>query len=80
MRYDFYQHDHSAYRKAAEFLNSKDVDVVCLQHEYGIYGGPAGNYILTLLRNLTMPIVTTFHTILKDPNEDQLLVLGEKHC
>ncbi|SOD98718.1 glycosyltransferase family 4 protein [Spirosoma fluviale] len=75
VRYDFYQHDQPAYRKAAEFLNSKDVDVVCLQHEYGIYGGPAGNYILTLLRNLTMPIVTTFHTILKDPNEDQLLVL-----
>ncbi|MFD2933588.1 glycosyltransferase family 4 protein [Spirosoma flavum] len=75
VRYDFYQHDQGAYRKAAEFLNSKDVDVVCLQHEYGIYGGSAGNYILTLLRNLTMPIVTTFHTILKDPNEDQLLVL-----
>ncbi|WP_082111545.1 glycosyltransferase family 4 protein [Spirosoma radiotolerans] len=75
VRYDFYQHDHNAYKKAAEFLNSKDVDVVCLQHEYGIYGGPAGNYVLTLLRNLTMPIVTTFHTILKDPNEDQLLVL-----
>ncbi|GAB3568338.1 glycosyltransferase family 4 protein [Spirosoma luteolum] len=75
VRYDFYQHDHDAYRKAAEFLNSKDVDVVCLQHEYGIYGGPAGSYILTLLRNLTMPVVTTFHTILKTPNEEQLLVL-----
>ena len=75
VRYDFYQHEQEAYRKAAEFLNAKDVDVVCLQHEYGIYGGPAGSYILTLLRNLTMPIVTTFHTILKDPNEDQLVVL-----
>ncbi|WP_420147745.1 glycosyltransferase family 4 protein [Spirosoma sp.] len=75
VRYDFYQHDQDAYRKAAEFLNSKDVDVVCLQHEYGIFGGPAGSYILTLLRNLTMPVVTTFHTILKDPNEEQLLVL-----
>lgn len=75
VRYDFYQHDQEAYRNAAEFLNSKDVDVVCLQHEYGIYGGPAGSYILSLLRNLTMPIVTTFHTILKDPNEEQLLVL-----
>ncbi|WP_020595370.1 glycosyltransferase family 4 protein [Spirosoma panaciterrae] len=75
VRYDFYQQDHGAYRKAAEFLNSKDVDVVCLQHEYGIFGGSAGNYILTLLRNLTMPIITTFHTILKDPNEEQLLVL-----
>lgn len=75
VRYDFYQHDQNAYRKAAEFLNSKDVDVVCLQHEYGIYGGSAGSYILTLLRNLTMPVVTTFHTILKDPNEEQLVVL-----
>ena len=75
VRYDFYQHDQEAYRKAAEFLNSKDTDVVCLQHEYGIFGGPAGSYILTLLRNLTMPIVTTFHTILKNPSEEQLLVL-----
>ena len=75
VRYDFYQHDQAAYRKAAEFLNSKDTEVVCLQHEYGIFGGPAGSYILTLLRNLTMPIVTTFHTILKNPDKDQLLVL-----
>jgi glycosyltransferase involved in cell wall biosynthesis len=75
VRYDFYQHDQEAYRKAAEFLNAKNVDVVCLQHEYGIYGGSAGNYILTLLRNLNMPIVTTFHTILKNPDGDQLLVL-----
>ena len=75
VRYDFYQHDQPAYQKAAEFLNSKNVDVVCLQHEYGIYGGSAGSYILTLLRHLTMPVVTTFHTILKDPNEEQLVVL-----
>ncbi|WP_077919015.1 glycosyltransferase family 4 protein [Spirosoma sp. 209] len=75
VRYDFYQHDKEAYRRAAEFLNAKDVDVVCLQHEYGIFGGPAGSYILTMLRNLSMPVVTTFHTILKNPNEDQLLVL-----
>lgn len=75
VRYEFYQHDQESYRKAAEFLNSKNTEVVCLQHEYGIFGGPAGNYILTLLRNLTMPIITTFHTILKKPDQDQLLVL-----
>lgn len=75
VRYDFFQHDQEAYRKAAEFLNAKNVEVVCLQHEYGIYGGPAGNYILTLLRGLTMPIVSTFHTILKSPDQDQLLTL-----
>ncbi len=75
VRYEFYQHDLESYVKAAEFLNSKNMDVVCLQHEYGIYGGSAGSYILTLLRNLTMPIVTTFHTILKTPDQDQLVVL-----
>ena len=75
VRYEFFQHDLESYKKAAEFLNSKNVDVVCLQHEYGIYGGTAGNYILTLLRNLNMPIVSTFHTILKSPDQDQLLTL-----
>ncbi len=75
VRYEFYQHNLDSYHKAAEFLNSKNVDVVCLQHEYGIYGGTAGSYILTLLRDLTMPIVTTFHTILQTPDQDQLVVL-----
>lgn len=75
VRYEFYQHDLDSYKRAAEFLNAKNMDVVCLQHEYGIYGGSAGSYILTLMRNLTMPIVTTFHTILKTPDENQLVVL-----
>lgn len=75
VRYEFYQHDLESYKKAAEFLNSMNTEVVCLQHEYGIYGGTAGNYILTLLRNLTMPIVTTLHTVLQKPDQDQLMVL-----
>ncbi len=75
VRYEFYQHDQESYRKAAEFLNSKNTEVVCLQHEYGLFGGPAGSYILTLLRNLTMPVVTTLHTVLRNPSEEQLLVL-----
>ena len=75
VRLDFDQYNLDSYRKAAEFLNAKNVDVVCLQHEYGIFGGPSGDYILTLLRNLTMPVVTTLHTILKNPTEEQLIVL-----
>jgi glycosyltransferase involved in cell wall biosynthesis len=75
VRYEFYQHDRASYHQAAGFLNSRNVEVVCLQHEYGIYGGPAGSYILDLLRDLSMPIVTTFHTILQSPDQDQLLVL-----
>ena len=55
------------YSLAAEFLNVNKVDVVCLQHEFGIYGGEHGNYILTLLRNLHMPIVSTLHTLIPNP-------------
>ena len=43
------------------------VDVVSVQHEYGIFGGKAGSHVLTLLRELRMPIVTTLHTILAEP-------------
>ena len=55
------------YTSAADFLNVSDVDVVCLQHEYGIFGGNRGSFIIELLKNLKMPVVTTLHTILKDP-------------
>ncbi|HET9911711.1 MAG TPA: glycosyltransferase family 4 protein [Anaerolineales bacterium] len=48
-----------------------------MQHEYGIFGGKAGSYILEILRQLRMPVVTTFHTILKNPNADQRRVLEE---
>ena len=64
-----------AYRRAADFLNFCNVDVVCLQHEYGIYGGPAGSHVLALLRDLRMPVVTTLHTVLREPQPDQRRVL-----
>ncbi len=68
------------YRLAADFLNMSKVDVCCLQHEFGLFGGPSGRFILDLLHRLRMPTVATLHTVLKDPNEDQLEVtrqLGE---
>jgi glycosyltransferase involved in cell wall biosynthesis len=58
-------------------LNFSNIDLVCLQHEYGIYGGPAGAHILELLRRLQMPLVTTLHTVLREPNPDQRSVMGE---
>jgi len=67
----------SSYRDAAEFLNFTNVDLVCLQHEYGIFGGTAGSHILELLRNLRMPIVSTLHTVLREPNPDQHRVTVE---
>jgi glycosyltransferase involved in cell wall biosynthesis len=48
-----------------------------LQHEYGIYGGVAGSHILTLMQKLKMPVVTTLHTVLRDPDENQRMVLKE---
>ena len=69
--------DRGAYREAAEWLNAQGYDAVCLQHEYGIFGGPAGAYLLDLVRELNMPVVTTLHTILEKPNADQRRVMDE---
>ena len=71
------QDDLTSYQKAAEFLNFNNIDMVCLQHEYGIFGGPAGSHILDLLRGLKMPVVTTLNTVLREPNSDQLRVMKE---
>ncbi len=59
------------YRLAADFLNMSKIDVVSLQHEFGLFGGPAGAYIIDLIRRLRMPVITTLHTVLKDPDDDQ---------
>ncbi|MHC4319724.1 MAG: glycosyltransferase, partial [Planctomycetota bacterium] len=66
-----------SYRRAADFLNINNVDVVSLQHEFGIYGGPAGRHIISLLRELRMPTVTTLHTILREPEPEQRAVMAE---
>jgi hypothetical protein len=52
VRFELTEKDIESYRRAADFLNINNVDMVCLQHEYGIFGGRAGSYILTLLREL----------------------------
>src|ERR1051325_7663753 len=75
VRFEIEEQDLSSYLRAADFLNIGNVDIVCLQHEYGIFGGPSGSHILALLRELRMPIVTTLHTVLRAPRPDQRLVL-----
>jgi len=77
VRFEVNQNRVQEYHLAGDFLNINRVDVVCLQHEYGIFGGKQGSHILSLLRNLRMPLVTTFHTVLKDPLPDQKVVLEE---
>jgi glycosyltransferase involved in cell wall biosynthesis len=63
------------YARAADFLNGGRFDAVCLQHEFGIFGGEAGAHILALLSRLTMPVVTTLHTVLAEPTAVQRAVL-----
>ncbi len=77
VRFELTEQDIESYQRAADFLNFSDTEVVCLQHEYGIFGGPAGSHILGLLRELQAPIVTTFHTLLEQPGPDQRRVLQE---
>jgi glycosyltransferase involved in cell wall biosynthesis len=77
VRFEIAEQDLPSYLRAADFLNITDVDVVCVEHEFGIFGGPAGSYVLALLRELRPPIVTTLHTVLREPNEEQRRVMRE---
>jgi len=77
VRLELDQEDPASYERAAEFLNFNGNDLVSLQHEYGIYGGIAGGYILPFLRKLKMPVVTTLHTVLREPDANQREVLEE---
>ncbi len=77
VRFEIEEQDLSSYVRAADFLNISNVDIVCLQHEFGIFGGPAGGHILAFLRELRMPVVTTLHTVLREPRADQRRVMRE---
>ncbi len=77
VRFELTEKDIDSYRRAADFLNINNVDLACLQFEYGIFGGRAGSHILALLRELRMPIVTTLHTVLLEPDHNQRRVLEE---
>ena len=77
VRFELRQNDLTSYRQAADFLNINKVNLVCLQHEFGIYGGPDGSHVLSLLRDLRAPVITTLHTIPAQPNPIQREVLSE---
>ena len=77
VRFEIAEQDLTSYLRASDFLNITDVDVVCVEHEFGVFGGPAGSHVLALLRELQMPIVTTLHTILREPNAEQRRVMRE---
>src|SRR3954454_13313102 len=77
VRFEIEEQELESYLRAADYLNFSNADIVCLQHEYGIFGGPAGSHIIRLLRNLRRPVVTTLHTVVREPSDDQRRVLDQ---
>lgn len=77
VHFELQEKEIESYRRAADFLNFNNADVLCVQHEFGIYGGPAGGHLLALLNAVRMPVVTTLHTILQEPNAAQRLIMDE---
>lgn len=77
VRFEIDEQDVSSYQRAADFLNFSQADIICLQHEFGIYGGAAGSHLLALLHELKRPVVTTLHTVLRAPNSEQRRVMQE---
>lgn len=70
VRFEIAEQELDSYRRAADFIELNNVDLVCVQHEFGIFGGSAGRHLLTLLKELRMPVVTTLHTVLRDPTPE----------
>jgi len=77
IRFEIDEKELDSYRRAADFLNINNVEIVLVQHEFGIYGGPAGNHLLALLRDVHMPVVTALHTVLREPNPDQQALMRQ---
>jgi len=75
VRFEINQNKWTDYSVASQFLNINQTDIVCVQHEYGLFGGPAGSHLLKLLGDLRMPVVTTLHTVLKDPSPEYRAVM-----
>lgn len=75
VRFEIEEERREQYDLGADFIRLSQPDVLCVQHEYGIYGGRAGRYLIPLLRQVRMPIITTLHTVLVEPNADQRKVL-----
>ncbi len=67
VRYQLKDDEVSSYLEAAEAINDSQIDLVNVQHEYGIFGGRHGEYLLVFLKGVRKPVVTTMHTVLPDP-------------
>jgi glycosyltransferase involved in cell wall biosynthesis len=71
------QHNRADYTRAAEELNSSNTDLLLIQHEFGIYGGDSGEYLLDLVERVKIPVMVIFHTVLSRPNPKQLYIMNK---
>ena len=77
MEFTLHKNQQRDYYEAANFINASNADLVCVQHEYGIYGGWDGVYILSLISSLSLPVVVVLHTVLKNPTPNQKKIIQE---
>jgi glycosyltransferase involved in cell wall biosynthesis len=77
IRFEIEEKEIDSYHRAARFLNANQIELVSVQHEFGIFGGPAGSHLLALLRDLHMPVVTTLHTVLRQPDLAQRALMDQ---
>lgn len=77
VRYQILKENKQSYLDAAKFINDSSIDIVSLQHEYGIFGGDDGEYVLDFLEALEKPAVATLHTVLQRPSPNQKRILQE---
>ncbi|MCC4769279.1 glycosyltransferase [Methanosarcina sp. DH2] len=61
------------YYRAADYINQSDADIVCLQHEFGLFCGDAGDYIFAILSGINKPVITTMHTVIQEPDTEYLV-------
>lgn len=69
------QHDRAAYLETARTIEASGAQAIWVQHEYGIFGGAAGEHLIALLDRTTLPVIATLHTVLERPNADERRVM-----
>jgi glycosyltransferase involved in cell wall biosynthesis len=77
VKFQINQHSLDDYIRVSEEINQSDIEVVCIQHEFGIYGGENGKYLLEFMKRLNVPMVTTLHTVLDNPSDSQKEIIQE---
>lgn len=75
--FDIKQDDLDTYLAAAKKINQSKIDLLCIQHEYGIFGGYYGDYLVDLLEKIDVPVITTLHTVLPSPNSRQVFIMNK---